>query len=592
MKSLSLGTRPLKSILLLLAFSAVPQLAMATPTRTLYLKSSNTALGSGDFFGQAVAISGDTVVIGASGDNSTSTGVNSVANDNALKAGAAYVFVRSGNTWVQQAYLKASNTAAGDRFGASVAISGNTIIIGAPEKAGSSGAAKVGAAYVFIRNGSTWTQQAVLTSSAPLAFSQYGRAVAISGETIAVGQDGTYPSDPNFADVYLRNGTNWGIQTTLTSPIMGENGFGGALAIAGETIVVGAQYENGPTVSGFTPPGEGAAYVFTRSGTSWSQQARLKASNVGARDGFGNAVAISADSIVVGAYSENGGTTGVNSVPNENALDSGAAYVFARNGVTWSEQAYLKASNTGASDEFGRSVAISSDRIIVGAPREDSATTGINPAQNESTQDAGAAYIFTRTGAAWSQQAFLKSSNRNQGNLFGGDLFGNGVAVSDDTILVGANGEDGSGSGVNPAPSTSLVESSGAAYFFDNLPALVTVPEISVSLNGGGSLLDGSGTVISPKVKLKKSATKSFTLENTGTAPLNISSISKNGPHAAEFSIKNFTAQSLAPSAKMTFNVTFKPKAKGKRKAAIHIKSDDADEATFDIHVSGTAVKK
>ncbi len=567
---------------------AAPEL----PTRTLYLKSVNTALGSGDFFGRATAISGDTVVIGASGDNSSTPGVNAAVNENALKAGAAYVYVRSGNTWVQQAFLKASNTAAGDRFGSAVAISGDTIVIGAPEKADPNGpVSKAGAAYVFVRNGGNWTQQAVFTSSSQISFGQYGQAVAVSGDTVLVGQDSSFPAEPNFADVYVRTGNTWARETTLqVATVPNENGFGRSLALEGNTAVIGAWAESGPLVNGLRPSGEGAAYVFTRTGSTWTQQAQLKASNPGALDYFGWSVAISGESVVVGAYSENGGGLGVNPPSDEFGLNAGAAYVFTRNGSAWSQQAYLKASNTDADDEFGRAVAIMGDRIVVGAPLEDSSSVGINPAGNQSATDPGAAYVFTREGAFWSVQAFLKSSNRNPANVSGGDGFGGAVAVSEATILVGAIGEDGGGTGLNSNPSSFVpVESSGAAYFFDNLPALVTVPEISVELAGKGSLIDGSGSVSFGTVaKGKSSTSKRFTIRNTGNANLSLTGLTKSGKNASEFTVSGFTSKTLAADKTLSFSIVFKPKVKGARKAAVQIKSNDANEAVFDINLSGT----
>jgi hypothetical protein len=144
----------------------------------------------------------------------------------------------------------------------------------------------------------------------------------------------------------------------------------------------------------------GAAYVFVRSGTTWSQQAYLKASNTEAGDLFGRAVEVSDDTIVVGAYQEDSGATGVNGEQSDDsATNSGAAYVFVRNGTKWSQQAYLKASNTGANDYFGWSVAVSSDTVVVGAPRESSSATGINGNQSDnSAGNSGAAYIFVRSG--------------------------------------------------------------------------------------------------------------------------------------------------------------------------------------------------
>ena len=131
-------------------------------------------------------------------------------------------------------------------------------------------------------------------------------------------------------------------------------------------------------------------------------------------------MAVSGDTVVVGAHAEDSSTTGVDSTPDEGALNSGAAYVFTRSGTTWSQQAYLKASNPGAYDWFGTSVAVSGDTVVVGAYLEDSSTIGVNSAPNELASDSGAAYVFTRSGTTWSQQAYLKASNTGVGDFFAG----------------------------------------------------------------------------------------------------------------------------------------------------------------------------
>ena len=149
--------------------------------------------------------------------------------------------------------------------------------------------------------------------------------------------------------------------------------------------------------------GSGAAYVFVRSGTTWSQQAYLKASNTGARDQFGYSVAVAGDTVAVGAYAEDSSTTGVDSAPDDTGgsnFNSGSAYVFGRGGTTWSQQAYLKASNTGNLDYLGYSVSVSGDTVVVGAYFEDSNTTGVNSIPNENAGNSGAVYVFVRSGTA------------------------------------------------------------------------------------------------------------------------------------------------------------------------------------------------
>ncbi len=380
-----------------------------------YLKASNA--GAGDFFGVAIAISGDgnTVAVGAYHEDSNATGINGNQADNsAVDAGAVYVFTRSGSVWSQQAYLKASNTDAGDVFGVSVTLSndGNTLAVGGyrddSNATGINGnqadnsAVDAGAVYVFTRNAGTWSQQAYLKASNTGAGDLFGSWIYISGDgaTLAVGA--------RFED-------------------------------SGATGVGGNQADNSAVDSG-------AVYVFTRSGSVWSQQAYLKASNTGAGDLFGAMVTLSNDgnTLAVGAREEDSAATGVGGNQTDNsASNAGAVYVFTRSAGVWSQQAYLKASNTRAGDMFGTRVALSSDgnTLVVSAPNEDSSAIGIGGNQADNTApDSGAAYVFTRSGSVWSQQAYLKEPN-----TLTGDMFGGWAALSADgrTLAIGATNEDG-----------------------------------------------------------------------------------------------------------------------------------------------------
>ncbi|MCA2972336.1 MAG: FG-GAP repeat protein, partial [Acidobacteriaceae bacterium] len=468
-------------------------------TQQAYLKASNT--GAGDSFGSigAVGISGDTVVVGAPGEDSNATGVSGTQSDNsAADSGAAYVFVRSGSTWVQQAYLKAARTVPGDRFGVTVAISGDTVVVGTfggdTNANGGNGtssdnsASTAGGACVYVRIGTTWGQQAYLKGgtnkiiwSYTGGFEHYGLSVAISGNTAVVGANGDPISTgtigtPNgnsvvtggAAYVFVRNGETWGQQAYLTASNPGENDhFGAAVAISGNTVVVGAFGEDsGATgVNGTESDNSvfdaGAAYVFVRSGSDWSQQAYLKASTVGPtyRFGFLGAVAISADTVVVGAFKETSNATGVNGTPsNYTTFAAGAAYIFVRNGTTWSQQAYLKASNTRVSMQFGVAVGVSGNTVVVGANGEQSNVTGVNgPQDNNTLYAAGAAYVFQRTGTTWRQEAYIKASNTGEA-----DDFASAVAISGNTVLVGASGEDSNATGMNGTQSDNSAMNSGA----------------------------------------------------------------------------------------------------------------------------------
>jgi cysteine-rich repeat protein len=467
-----------------------------------YLKASNT--GASDLFGYSIALSADgsTLAVGARGEASAATGIGGNQADNSAgSAGAVYVFARSGTTWSQQAYIKASNTGAGDEFGASVALSsdGSTLAVGAYLEASAAtgiggnqadnSTRFAGAVYVFTRSGTTWSQQAYVKASNTDVGDIFGAIIALSGDgsTLAVsateedsaatGINGNQFDNSAGATgavyVFTRSGTTWSQQAYVkASNIIGGFGSSAALSGDGSTMVVGATREAsaargiGGDQSDMSAPAAGAAYVFTRSGTTWSQQAYVKASNTGANDQFGWSVALAADgsTLAVGAPGEASVATGVGGNQFDNSVFfAGAVYVFTRSGATWSQQAYAKASNTGAGDGFGSSVTLSPNgsTLAVGAPSESSAATGIggNQADN-SAGGAGAAYRFTRNGTTWSQQAYVKASNTGMG-----DSFGWGVALSTDgTLAVGALRESSAATGIGGNQADNSASQAGAVY--------------------------------------------------------------------------------------------------------------------------------
>ena len=391
-----------------------------------YIKASNT--DAGDEFGfDGVALSGDTLAVGARFEDSTATGIDGDQSDNsAPDAGAVYVFTRdAAGVWSQQAYIKASNTDAGDWFGRLIALSGDTLVVGAHREASaatgidgdqSDNSAFVancgffgcgaGAVYVFTRDAAgVWSQQAYIKASNTDAVDQFGVAVALSGDTLAVG-------------ARREESTATGID--------------------------GNQSDN----SSFKA---GAVYVFTRDAAEvWSQQAYIKASNTDADDLFGglDLIALSGDTLAVGARFETSGATSIDGDQSNNSTrEAGAVYMFTRDGAgVWSQQAYVKASNTGFTDQFGNRLALSGDTLVVGARFEDSGATGIDGDQDDNTaNDSGAAYVFTRDGAGlWSQQAYVKASNADAGDEFGID-----VALAGDTLVVGARLEDSAATGID-----------------------------------------------------------------------------------------------------------------------------------------------
>ena len=435
-----------------------------------FLKSHRT--DRDDRFGNSVAVSGDTVVVGAPWEASSTAGINSSPDRAAPTAGAAYGFVRSGTNWVQQAYLKASAVNADDEFGFAVAVSGDTVVVGSHKEDSSTpgvnstpdhAASHSGAAYVFVRRGTNWSQQAYLKASQVTAGADFGAAVAIADDTVVIGAPNIEAWSAGAAYLFVRSGTNWTQQAYLkasqasqVSQVSRSDRFGVSVAVDRDSVVVGA-YEDDSSTSGVnsTPDhaakDSGAAYVFVRRGTEWIRQAYLKASHVTEGDCFGASVAVSGDTVVVGAFWEDSNSTGVNSIPDTKAADSGAAYVFVRGGTNWTQQAYLKAHQVNAGDAFGHSVGVSGDTVVVGAGYEDSSTTGVDGAPNESAPNAGAAFVFVRRGTNWIQQAYLKGRQ-----VTAGDEVGHSVAIDGDTVVVGAPWEN------HPART-------GAAFVFTGL---------------------------------------------------------------------------------------------------------------------------
>ena len=405
------------------------------PASITYVKASNT--DSGDFFGRSIALSADgsTLAIGALGEASAATGVGGDQVDNrAYGAGAVYVFTRSGGTWAQEAYVKASNSERADYFGASLALSadGSTLAVGSPDEDSAANgvggdqadnsANDAGAVYVFTRSGGTWAQEAYVKASNSERYDYFGASLALSanGSTLAVGATGE------------------------------------ASAFRGD------QMDNSASEAG-------AVYVFMRHRGTWAQQAYVKAPSIDRSDAFGSRVALSSDgaTLAVTAVRESSAATGVNGDSNDNSgWSSGAGYIFTLAGTTWTRKAYLKASNAEAFDFLGRGLALSGDgaTVVFGTGYERSAATGRDGDQLDNSQPgAGAAYVFGRSGITWRQRAYVKATN-----TWTGDLFGNDLALSADgsTLAVGASSEDSGAVGVGGDQANDRTVGAGAVYVY------------------------------------------------------------------------------------------------------------------------------
>ncbi|WP_394171005.1 hypothetical protein [Saccharospirillum alexandrii] len=375
--------------------------------------------GSGDNFGVALSLSadGNTLAVGANNEDSDADGIGGdETNNDAANAGAAYVFTRAEGVWSEPTFIKANTSDSNDKFGESVELNdaGTVLVVGAPSEQSdaqvingqqNNNVTNAGAVYVFTRDDDTWQQQAYIKASDATGDEFFGRSISLDseGSTLAV-------------SAFLEDSSDTGVN-------------GDAFDIAANK--------------------SGAAYVFVHDGANWTQQAFIKASNTEEQDRFGNSISISGDgdTLAVGTIREDSAVTGIDGDQSNNeAPSAGAVYVFTRTDADWAQQAYLKASNTDAGDSFGSAVSLShtGDVLVVGAVNEASTAVGINGNEFDNTDPAGAAYVFRRTGQAWTQHAYLKATNTDSG-----DSFGNAVSLSGDgeTLAIAARNEGGNATG-------------------------------------------------------------------------------------------------------------------------------------------------
>ena len=393
-----------------------------TVWNTVSTLEANTQSADADMFGFSLDIRRDTAVIGAIADDAL-----------APNSGAAYLFVYQEGAWIQQAKLTANDGTAEARFGACVSLDDDTALIGAYGYSGQ----EVGSAYVFIRNGSTWTQQAKLVADDAMAGDNFGISCSLDGDTALIGAADS--DDQGAAYVFVRDVLSWSQQAKLTANDgAAGDGFGVGVAVHGDTALVGAGYHDHADTD------SGAAYVFIRDGQTWTQQAKLTADDGAADDGFGMAVALGEETALVGAC---GADTPTGS-------DAGSVYVFDRSGTQWTASAQLRAEDGAAHDWFGASVALDGSTALIGAIKDPSMAPG-----------SGAAYLFDKNAGDWQQARKITAQD--------GDWFGLSVALDADRALIGAPGR---GNGV------------GAAYVVDTAAATVA-PDDDFDGDGNADIL-------------------------------------------------------------------------------------------------------
>jgi len=415
-----------------------------------YLKAGSPS--ESDLMGTAIDLDGDTLVVATYLDDSSATRIDGdEANDDARDTGAAYVYVRNGGGWTRQAYLKASDAMPNDRMGGQAAISGDTLVLGAlsADASGiSSIAPRPGHARVFVRSGGMWKEQAKLSPKDGTAADWFGYGVSIEGDTIVVGAPhfGGRADSGGTAYVFTRTGETWTeVSTVRPRNPVASSMFGSNVAIRGDTLLVAAEQE---------ASGQGAVYVFARNAGGWMELQRLAADEPADSKNFGYGMALRGGTLAVGAPGA-----------AESSLFSaaGSVYLFERSAGEFRPNGVLHATVPRTSDYFGCSVCLTDRTLVVGASGDDSGGRGVaaDPARGGGDLS-GAAYLFTRDASGWTSPTFLKSSNSDPR-----DGFGFGVSCSETGVAVSAPFESSRASGLGGDGSDNSRLNSGAFYLFE-----------------------------------------------------------------------------------------------------------------------------
>ena len=409
------------------------------------VKLFDTKTASEDQFGTAVDISKNLAIVGARQDD-----------DAGRNSGAAYIFGRRKDDWIQQAKLVPNDGQTGDVFGYSVAISAETSIIGA--YGDDDAAPEGGSAYVFVRSGTDWIQQAKLIGNDTASLDHFGATVALDRNTAIIGAHGRDQNgiDSGAAYIFVRSGTVW-IQQAKLAPTDGLEGdrFGFSAAISGDTAIIGAPGHDAIGIDA------GAAYLFTRSGATWTQQAKLTAEDAALGDEFGHAVDINTDNIIIGAWKD-----------DHAGSDTGSAYIFVRTRLGWVQQAKLLASDAETDDQFGVSVSISGETALIGAWLDDHPPSPDIPGDSPANHiDKGSIYSFLRNGLAWGEQKRVVALGTGKF-----DQFGRSVSIDGLYAVVGVHQADNAGS------------DAGAADVFDVIDLGLLPPDQQLAVDPSAKL--------------------------------------------------------------------------------------------------------
>lgn len=482
--------------------------------QTAYIKSALPA--PDDKFGYNVSLDGDTLAVSAEwDDNSQNTITNgSTVTETTLdsNSGAVYIYRRTGNVWVQEAYIKADYSGPDDNFGESISLSRDTLAVGAMNEDSASVittatgidndlAGSSGAVYIFKRTGTTWAMERFIKPSNNAVDHYFGDTVSLKGDVLAVSATGTDDGASGSGSVYIfnRSGTNWTQSAYLKLPSPTSNdAFGWDLSISENLLAVGVPYEDS-TATGIGGDQSleglnesGAVFIYHFDGNNWVQEEYLKGTYTDSNDQFGRSISLDGNKLAVGVPYESSNEDFISPTPggdNDFSSQSGAVYVFKRVSGTWLPESYIKADFNHPGANFGKKVSLKGETLVVGTLEDISQNYLINGVDSYSATGGGnfgSAYVYRFNGSAWEQEAYLKPTNAGDN-----DQFGYSLSISGDTVAISAIYEDGVETSIrnnsttppagNDAVDGGSSDNSGAVYIFRNNKRLFDVTEVWVT---------------------------------------------------------------------------------------------------------------
>ncbi|HOE38122.1 MAG TPA: MBG domain-containing protein [Bacteroidales bacterium] len=555
-----------KSLLLLSVVICFFSLSIKAQNWSETIKIVPSDRSKSSYFGQSVDVYENFAVVGTPFDK---LGANS-GDPSLTNCGSAYILENVDGNWQIIQKICANDRVQQSKFGASVAIWGDYIAVGATGKSEAS-YNSLGVVYVFKNNAGVWTQVNKLLPSDPESYCGFGGSIDMENNKLVVGAENKKNGDNyNVGAAYVFELINdsWNFsQKLMASDCSAGDFFGYSVAISGEYIIAGAYAQDKNATGGGNLIDAGAAYIFKYNAGTWTQTQKLVANDRAQENYFGRAVDIDGDYAVISATYDSRNSSGV-----ADKTHTGSVYVFKNNSGTWTQTQKIIANDRNKDDELGNAISIFNDKLVIGVAKQDYDSNG-----EDSVFNAGAVYVYEKVSNNWNFTQKLTASNRQTSDFFGNDL-----AIYNGQLLIGANQNK------YDADENNYLASAGAVYVFNNSPKIEVFQEETLISNGGSfnfGEVGYSGDGLELNFKIKNSG--GTTLNLTGNPIITLASGDVN-----IFIINQNNVQpSVLPNQETSFTIKFKPTSLGNFSAQISIASDCPSDNPYVVNLQGVGGK-